>query len=82
MIMTLDNWKTKITAKGIDPNEAMRLLQDAQAQVDALRAALRELTEGYRLLVNADNSLTRGAMVQFMDSAVIRTEQMLAEATQ
>lgn len=39
--MTLSNWKAQVTAKGIEPNVAMRLIQDATDEIDALRDALR-----------------------------------------
>lgn len=38
---TLDNWQAQLTAKGLSHNETVRLLQDAQEQMGALRDALR-----------------------------------------
>lgn len=35
---TLDNWQAQLTAKGLSHNDTVRLLQDAQEQIDALKA--------------------------------------------
>lgn len=41
MIMSLQNWQAQLTAKGLSHNDTVRLLRDAQEQIDALRDALR-----------------------------------------
>lgn len=43
--MTLHDWRTHITAKGISQNEAVRLLNEAQAEIERPWAALRQVVD-------------------------------------
>ncbi len=76
--MTLSNWKTHITAKGIDPNEAMRLLQDAQAQMDALRAALLDLLGA---IFEASDMAHIEDLLNYIEEAEDNARRVLEEVT-
>ena len=39
--MTLQGWREQMTAKGITHNDAVRLLKDAEAEIERLCSALR-----------------------------------------
>lgn len=41
--MTLQGWREQMTAKGITHNDAVRMLKDAEAEIEQLRAALRDV---------------------------------------
>lgn len=43
--MTLNDWQDHVTSKGVGQNDAVRMLNDARAEIERLRVALSALVE-------------------------------------
>ena len=55
------------------------LIVDLAEQNEQLATALRNIIDGYTLMVNADNALKRGAMSDFLNMAIAEAERLLEE---
>lgn len=64
---TLDNWQAQLTAKGLSHNETVRLIQDAQEQIDALKAQNAVDSEAAQSLTCVISDIA--ALVGIRDSA-------------